>query len=169
MSSNTGGGAGSGGPDQFTQNSMRAQSLSKGESAKSMDDLIKQILEGPVKWLSKATGVNLNSFLNTGVVAGLEIEKAAALKVDDQVNKLAQNLTFAGGFVAKTFLDNIKWDLSAIGSLPIEAQSQVNSIRDMQGEGMPVVAMSNENLGNIMPMDTPGMQRSQGMGMSMGA
>jgi hypothetical protein len=155
-------------PGQAQQQLAAAQQATKGQApAKSMDDLIMQILSGPVKWLSKAVGVKFDSFLETGALP-FKLEDGGMKFVNDSINKGAQSFTAAGGALANTMsiVASRENFLAGIGSLPIEAQQQIASIRDLMPEGMPVSSLSYGELGNLSPPSMGSMSRGEGMAMA---
>lgn len=157
--------------EQFTQSTMRnAQNGGRVESAKSFDDLINQILEGPVRWISNMTGLNVTNALSTGIFANVKIEDGAMKFVNDSINKGAQSFTANGGVFARegsivANKENMFAGVTqnAIESLPVEAMAQVNDVRSMMGEGMPVAAMSFGDLGGLTPLAAGGTSRGMDM------
>jgi hypothetical protein len=146
-------------------------SKSKPETpATNMDDLVNKILASTMNWVSKATGIKMSSLLETGVFANAKLEDAA-FKAGDAINKGATSFTSNGGALAnvagivfnkENLLNGITQ--AQIDGLPIEAQQQVASIRDMMGEGMPVTGMSNGDLGGLTPMNFGNMAMTQEIG-----
>lgn len=84
---------GSGGGGGMTAAQMHAQGLTGGNAqapdkdAKPADlsDFINQLLDKTGAWLSKATGVNINSLFKTGIFAHTDIQ-AGAIKTDNMIN-----------------------------------------------------------------------------------
>ena len=141
------------------------------KAASNFQELMDQIISAPVKWLSKATGIKLDSMMETGIFANAKLEDAA-FKSGDAINKGAASFTANGGALANVAgivfnKENLLNGISqpVIDGLPIEAQQQIASIRDMVGEGMPVAAMSYGDLGGLTPSAGGGMARGEGMGM----
>jgi hypothetical protein len=154
-------------PGQAQQQLQASMQAGKGSApAKSMDDLLMQILSGPVKWLSKAVGVKFDSFLETGALP-FKLEDGGAKFINNSINVAAATLTSQGGALAATLgiIASKENFLAGIGGLPIEAQQQIASIRDLMPEGMPVSSLSYGELGTLSPPSMGNMSRAEGMGM----
>lgn len=126
---------------------------------------------GLLSLISSMTGINLTNLGSISIFSNLNFQNAG-IKVDNSVMRAAEGLTMRGGIFAKTAGEVFnKENLMAgvthnpIESLPVEAMAQVNDVRSMMGEGMPVAAMSYGDLGSLTPSAGGGMSRGQDMGM----
>jgi hypothetical protein len=120
--------------------------------------------------LSRLTGINLTNIGSIGLFSNLNFS-AAGLKADSSIVR-GEGFSPRGGVLARELgVVASKENLFAgvtqnpVESLPVEAMAQVNDIRSMMGEGMPVSAMSYGDLGNLTPSAGGGMSRGQDMGM----
>ena len=130
-----------------------------------LQSLMDFIVSAGGNWLSKATGVKIDSLFSTGLDAGMKRDAIT----NKSVNESAGNFTMRGipgadKFTAAIF--NKENMLAGIGGLPIEAAQQVNDIRSMMGEGMAVAAMSYGELGTLSPPSFGNAMRSEGMSMT---
>jgi hypothetical protein len=155
-------------PGAEAANRQAVAAASKGQApAKSMDDLLIQILSGPVKWLSKAVGVKFDSFLETGIMP-VKLEDGGMKFINNSMNVAAATLSAQGGAIAAaaSLIISGEGRTAGIGSLPIEAQQAIASIRDLMPEGMPVSSLSYGELGTLSP-PSMGAGRAESMGMTV--
>ncbi|MDX1975093.1 MAG: hypothetical protein SFT92_05395 [Rickettsiales bacterium] len=153
-----------------------------------LSDFINKLFEKLGDWVTKATGVNVTSFFNTGMFANAKIEQAG-IQVNNQIMKQGLLPDAPGGALAQiaTQVFNNKFD--GVSAPPIGEGSYGSSssggdsggggggfadYNAISGISAPAISGGFEGmhipvtaLMSLVPSTTPSMGPSQGAGMEM--
>lgn len=152
--------------DQAAMMNAMKEASSGQKQATNFQELMDQIVAGPVKWLSKMVGVKLDSLVETGLDSGLKrdmvtnksvLEGAANLSA--QGGKLALVASAVGGGGIAAIMANAGVSAPAVEA----AVAPMGNMKEMMGESM----VSLPDGMSVTPLPTAGIGPAIGEGINI--
>ena len=142
--------------DQAAMMNAMKEASSGQKQATNFQELMDQIVAGPVKWLSKMTGIKLDSLVETGLDSGLKRDMVTnksvlegAANFSAQGGKLALLASAVGGGGIAAIMANAGITAPAVEA----AVAPMGNMKEMMGES--TVSLPDGML--VAPMPTSGM------------